>query len=278
MAHLIEVASMQDGYVDIVSNILRYGKPRSPRGIATRELVDTTIVFNSINNALPLGVGRNVNLKIAAVEALQLIGGFAEPELAFWATKNFKHYCEPDGTFWGAYGKRIGFQLVHVVHKLKHDPSTRQAMITLWDPELDNVPNKNDYPCTIAMNFAIIDNRLCMKTFMRSNDVWLGLTYDVFQFTQLQWCVALVLGIEPGSYTHIALSLHLYERDVFKANAIFAPSEKFYLPEGITGNATTVSELYDIAHRLISPLCKVPTDPDEKWYYDKLAEYRKSIQ
>lgn len=277
MASLIEVESMQAGYVDIISRILRYGKPRSPRGIATRELVDTTIVFNSINNALPQGTGRRVNFKIAAAEALQLIGGFSNPELAFWSTENFRHYCEPNGEFWGAYGRRIGFQLIHVVHKLKHDPSTRQAMITLWDPKFDNEPNKNDYPCTIAMNFAIIDNRLCMKTFMRSNDVWLGLTYDVFQFTQLQWCVAMLLDLEPGSYTHIALSLHLYERDLSKAETIHSPIEKFWLPEGITSCATSVSDLYDTARKIISPLYEVSDDVNERWYYAKLAGFNNTL-
>ena len=52
---------------------------------------------------------------------------------------------------------------------------------------------------------------------MRSNDLWLGFPYDVFQFTCMQVLMSMELGIELGSYTHIAGSLHIYERDFKKA-------------------------------------------------------------
>jgi thymidylate synthase len=43
--------------------------------------------------------------------------------------------------------------------------------------------------------------------------MWRGVTYDFFQFTQLQLAVAAVLGIEAGYYFHHATSLHIYESD-----------------------------------------------------------------
>ena len=52
---------------------------------------------------------------------------------------------------------------------------------------------------------------------MRSNDLWLGFPYDVFQFTCMQVLMSMELGIELGSYTHIAGSLHMYKRDFDKA-------------------------------------------------------------
>ena len=52
---------------------------------------------------------------------------------------------------------------------------------------------------------------------MRSNDLWLGFPYDVFQFTCLQVRMAMELGLDIGTYTHIAGSLHLYARDFEKA-------------------------------------------------------------
>ena len=48
---------------------------------------------------------------------------------------------------------------------------------------------------------------------MRSNDLWLGFPFDVFQFANMQVLMAMELGVELGTYTHIAGSLHLYERD-----------------------------------------------------------------
>ena len=48
---------------------------------------------------------------------------------------------------------------------------------------------------------------------MRSNDIWTGFPYDVFSFTAMQIILAFQLGVGIGEYTHIAGSLHLYERD-----------------------------------------------------------------
>jgi len=46
---------------------------------------------------------------------------------------------------------------------------------------------------------------------MRSNDVFIGLTHDVFSFTMLQEIVANSLSLGLGSYKHMVGSLHLYD-------------------------------------------------------------------
>ena len=43
-----------------------------------------------------------------------------------------------------------------------------------------------------------------------------GFPYDVFQFTCMQILMSMELEVEIGTYTHIAGSLHLYERNVVK--------------------------------------------------------------
>ncbi|MNP18299.1 Thymidylate synthase [compost metagenome] len=47
---------------------------------------------------------------------------------------------------------------------------------------------------------------------MRSNDIYLGMPYDIFSFTMLQEMLALELNVELGSYTHMVGSLHIYEK------------------------------------------------------------------
>ena len=48
---------------------------------------------------------------------------------------------------------------------------------------------------------------------MRSNDIWMGVPYDMFSFCFLQVKMAMELGVEVGTYTHYAGSLHMYKRD-----------------------------------------------------------------
>jgi thymidylate synthase len=60
---------------------------------------------------------------------------------------------------------------------------------------------------------------------MRSNDVILGLPYDIFLFTMLQEILATTLNIELGCYHHVCGSLHLYDKNIELAKRINANAE-----------------------------------------------------
>ena len=96
---------------------------------------------------------------------------------------------------------------------LKNNPNSRQAVIHIKEPrDLVNRPSK-DVNCTIAMQFLLRDNKLDLIVTMRSNDIWLGLPYDVFNFTCMQIQMAMELGVNIGVYYHNAGSLHMYIKD-----------------------------------------------------------------
>ena len=82
----------------------------------------------------------------------------------------------------------------------------------------NNVPNENvintkDEMCTICINYQIRNNKLHSTVIMRSNDANYGLRNDVGYFLYLQKHIASQLGIEVGTYTHMAFSMHFYDRD-----------------------------------------------------------------
>lgn len=252
---------------------LREGVERSPRGEPTFELGPTTLTLESPYRALPLNTGRSVSGRIAAAEAIQLIGAFHEPSLMLNASPNFARYAEPDGRFHGAYGQRVSDQLSHVVTKLTLDPDTRQALITLWNPELDNALGKKDYPCTVGLGFSIQGGRLEMTTVMRSNDVWLGLPYDMFQFTQLQLTLARVLGVPAGTYTHTAWSLHLYQRDVTNAAQLSFAHEPFaFQPEGLGVDGEQLLPIQRRARVISQGQLDVAQTDSEQWYGRQLSQ------
>lgn len=125
----------------------------------------------------------------------------------------------PDGTLPGAYGPRLmgsskhgdsEGQLERVITLLGSHGSTRQAVIQLFD-EADIRSGQADVPCTCIIQFLLRDGRLHMVTYMRSNDIYKGLPHDVFCFTLMQEWVARRLGVDLGTYKHVAGSLHLYD-------------------------------------------------------------------
>lgn len=273
-------------YPVVVRRVLNSGERRIPRGLPTLDMGFTSIVLLDPRRGLPLGMGRNLNPAIGAVEAAQLIAGVSTPDLVLKVAPQFERYTERDHDgfpthFWGAYGERIKLQAYNVINKLTDDPNTRQAIVTLWDPWMDNVTGKNDYPCTIALHFYIRDGLLDTNVIMRSNDVWLGLPYDVFQFTQLQATMARVLGTEPGTYRHTALSLHLYERDIASAQALWdnyqndtARLRKIYDESWQPDGFGRPGDRFDVAMgRALDIVLNTPVDNEtnsERWYRDQL--------
>ena len=100
-------------------------------------------------------------------------------------------------------------QLDMIVEMLKHNKDTRQACISIYDgKEISDYAF--DTPCTYAVQFTIINNRLEMCVTMRSNDLWYGFCNDQYCFSMLQAMVAKKLNINNGVYYHFAHNMHLY--------------------------------------------------------------------
>lgn len=96
--------------------------------------------------------------------------------------------------------------------QLERDPETRQAVLLFLRP--DHLRECKDVVCTCHGWFAIRDDALHLTMVMRSNDVVKGFVYDAPWFVHLQERMAKEVGRRVGVYTHIAHSMHLYERDI----------------------------------------------------------------
>lgn len=136
-------------------------------------------------------------------------------------SKFWNNIAESDGTVNSNYGycihDKFNFdQWDMVKNVIKNDSGTRQAIIHIKEARniIDN-PTK-DLNCTISLQFILRNNKLDMITTMRSNDVWLGLPYDVFNFTCMQIQMSMELNVDIGKYYHNVGSLHLYKKDVDK--------------------------------------------------------------
>jgi len=100
-------------------------------------------------------------------------------------------------------------QLEMVIEMLKHNKDTRQACVSIYDgKEISDYAF--DTPCTYAVQFTIVNDRLDMCVTMRSNDLWYGFCNDQYQFSKLQEMVSKRLRIETGVYYHFAHNMHLY--------------------------------------------------------------------
>lgn len=210
----LHLPDLHEGYVALVRRVAADGEPVGPRGLATRELTNVTLVIRDpAASLLPLGVGRRVSPRLAAVEALQLVGGVARHDLVRRASPAFDDVLvDPVNATYGAYGPRLRQQLLDAVELLREDPATRRAVLAIWCE--GDLTHAGDRPCTVFLQALVRDGKLELHSVMRSQDAWLGLAYDGFCFGQLRDTLAAWLGIPAGRWVHRVTSLHVYERDL----------------------------------------------------------------
>jgi len=282
MAFMIDYEdNWQEGYIDLCNRVARNGHVRASRVGETMEMRDYVFTLGPDALDAPLGTDRRMHMALGAAEAIQLCAGVGFPELTNATSSQIAAFVtDPDGTIHGNYGKRVGFQLVDVVTKLNVDRSTRQAVIAVWDHQKDSAfrrPMPKDIPCTLSITFSASSGALDMSVTMRSNDVWLGVPYDVFQFRQLQRTISNVTGILMGEYTHHAVSMHAYDKDLAGINRLEPQSdgrggskgEFDYLPNGLHP-AGGVGDLPACLFRILRGEDVGP--PSHEWYHQQLGK------
>jgi thymidylate synthase len=199
-----------------LSNVLLNGLEVSPRGKLTRELLHQSFAIDMRRPVLRAPL-RKLDYKFMAAEAFWILSGDDRVEGIAPFNKRISEFSDDGKTFFGAYGPKIMEQLGYVLAKLAEDDLSRQAVLTIWR---EQPPPTKDVPCTVAISFTLREGKLNVHVFMRSSDLWLGLPYDVFNFSMLGHLVCAKLNaipdakepnVEPGLLHLTAVSSHLYE-------------------------------------------------------------------
>jgi len=201
-------------WLETLEKTLAKGKEVSPRGRKTLELPQHTVEVDARRPVLMIPE-RKLSYQFMAAEAYWILTGDNRVETIEPWNKHITKFSDDGKVFAGAYGPKVVEQLNYVVKALAKDSDTRQAVMTIWRP---NPPPSKDIPCTVALDFKMRGAQLNCHAFMRSSDQWLGLPYDVFNFSMLTHLVCGLYhangtrpAIEPGTLYLTAASSHLYE-------------------------------------------------------------------
>lgn len=173
----------------------------------------------------------------------------------FWNPSYSKYTADPgSNVYHGAYGYRLaknyGFdQLERAYNALKNNPNNRQTVLLYWDPRIDlpkedGSRSSHDIPCNICSMLKLRDGVLDWTQVMRSNDIFMGLPYNLIQFTSLHEIMAGWLNAKLGKYVHYSDSLHLYERNY----------ETSFDPDDDSINLDSLSVSKDTYHLLVDSI------------------------
>lgn len=235
-------------------NLREHGLEAHPRGTTTMELLNYNITLTDPRNRVITFPARKTNLKYLLGEFIWYLGGSNDPKgilpySKFWDNirnsgdvegydketinsnyghRLFGHNDLPAFSTWDWRGNSNGKvnQWTETIALLVKDKDSRQAIMNIHVPGDRHAGNK-DVPCTLTLQWFIREDKLHLIVNMRSNDIILGFTNDVFQFTMLQEAMALELrktypDLELGYYYHNAGSMHIYDRHFNMANDIIS--------------------------------------------------------
>ena len=204
-----------------------YDYETAPRNQKIREFINCCLIITNPYSNLFKNEIRSVPLKYLANELLLYFSGSNLAEHFVQASKFWKNIANEDGTINSAYGyllfclddakEKNCSQWEWAVRSLIKDKDSRQAILHYNRPRHQYFNNK-DFVCTMSNQFFIRDNKLHMNTFIRSQDVFFGSTFDIPFFTLLMQCMLNELSkvypdLEMGYYYHNMGSCHLYERN-----------------------------------------------------------------
>lgn len=181
----------------------------------TKALFNIGFTIENPTNKVITNKERNWNEEYAAAEWAWYLSGDPRVttlgELYGKIPAIWKNMADKNGEVNSNYGYqwRRNDQLENVINILKHGYDTRQAAISIYDGKEIN-KYEFDTPCTYAIQFTVVQSKLYMSVYMRSNDLWYGFCNDQYQFASLQEMVAERLNLPVGTYYHHAHNLHLY--------------------------------------------------------------------
>lgn len=115
------------------------------------------------------------------------------------------------GNWHYTYHRRMEKWKQGVIDELRRDPSSRRAVIAIRDNAKDI--GSGDPACLQTLQYMIRDEKLHCWVMFRSNDAVKACFMNMFALVMLQKEFADALGVEVGSYTHIATSWHCYPQD-----------------------------------------------------------------
>ena len=229
---VVRARNVNDAYKMGVALLERHGVTSPSRnGDVLVAPWPVTTVYDHPDERVLFDETRDANPFFHLMESVWMLGGRRDSEFLNFYVRDFKsRYAEPDGHLHGAYGHRwrehfdlvdgaesAVDQLIVVGDMLFSDPTTRRAVLAMWDPISDLAADKKDLPCNTHVYFSSrrdhLDNVniLDMTVCCRSNDiVWGAYGANVVHMSVMHELMAGLSGMRLGIYRQMSNNFHMY--------------------------------------------------------------------
>ena len=212
-------------YLELLARILKDGKTKRSRGIVPIKSVFGAQLRFDLRWGFPLLTTKKMfGLKALTHEMLWFISGecqtpnyLNEHGVKIWdgfkddnSVKEgtlgriygvqWRHWKRPDGTEFD--------QLEWAINEVKNNPNSKAIIVSGWNAgELDEMRLP---PCHTLFQLDVIKGKLYMQLYQRSSDVFLGLPFNIAQYSELLMMIAKITGLEARELVISIGDAHLY--------------------------------------------------------------------
>jgi len=134
-----------------------------------------------------------------------------------WTQNANSDYWKTKSQFEGDVGKIYGVQwrnfngidqIETLIQGLKKDPNGRRHILSSWNPgelHLMSLP-----PCHAFSQFYVANNKLSCQLYQRSCDMFLGVPFNIANYSLLVHMIAAECSLEVGEFIHTLGDYHIY--------------------------------------------------------------------
>ncbi len=235
-------ASTEYQYLELLHNVCKYGTIRQGRNGTTRSIFMNTMKFD-MRDGFPLLTTKKMFLRGIVEEFLFFLRGdsdtsiLSEANVKIWEGNTNKEFLASQNLPYapGVMGPMYGYQWRHfnapylldkngkplvpkggldqiekVVNLIRKDPHSRRILLTSYNPS--QASEGVLYPChSIIIQFYVEDNYLDMSCYNRSQDIFLGVPYNIASSSLLLSTVSTLTSKKPRYLSMIMGDTHLYE-------------------------------------------------------------------
>jgi thymidylate synthase len=213
-------------YLKALHHILKDGKSKKSRGIhGLRSTFGYQMRFD-LRHGFPILTTKKMPFKLMLNELLWFISGntnikaLQEKKIHYW-----DDFADENGDLGPVYGYQWRKwpdykgghidQLQNVIKEIKTQPDSKAMLVSAWNPA--QVKEMRLPPCHTFFQFNVTKEKLRMQLYQRSSDAFLGLPFNISQYSLLLMMVAQVTGLEAREFIISIGDLHLYKNHLKQA-------------------------------------------------------------
>ena len=249
---LVRTSNGEQQYLDLLQKIITNGSDSTGRNGITRSLFVEHFNFD-LRNGFPLLTTKKMFLRGIIEEFLFFIRGetdsskLSEKHVKIWEGNTSEEFIKSLGLKYakGVMGPMYGYQwrkfgakynvdihgkpeytnegidqINNVIDLIKNDPCSRRILMTTYNPA--QAKEGVLYPChSISIQFYVDGEYLDMFCFNRSQDVFLGVPYNIASSSLLLMVIAKITGKEPRFLKMTMGDTHLYQNHLEQATIQF---------------------------------------------------------